>query len=50
MPISAGTRFGPYAIAEPIGPGGMGEGDRARDTTLDREGAIKGPPAPVTRT
>jgi eukaryotic-like serine/threonine-protein kinase len=48
MPISAGTRFGPYAIAEPIGSGGMGEVYRARDTTLDREVAIKVLPALFT--
>ena len=41
MPLSAGTRLGPYEIGAPIGKGGMGEVYRARDTKLDREVAIK---------
>src|SRR5271154_6476879 len=41
MPLSAGTRLGPYEILARIGAGGMGEVYRARDTTLDREVAIK---------
>ncbi len=41
MPLSAGTRLGPYEILAPIGKGGMGEVYRARDTKLKREVAIK---------
>jgi eukaryotic-like serine/threonine-protein kinase len=41
MPLSAGTRLGPYEILAPIGAGGMGEVYRARDTRLNREVAIK---------
>ena len=41
MPLSAGTRLGPYEILAPIGAGGMGEVYRAKDTRLDREVAIK---------
>src|SRR6267378_2397675 len=41
MPLSAGTRLGPYEIVAPVGAGGMGEVYRARDTRLDRTVAIK---------
>jgi hypothetical protein len=41
MPLSAGTRLGPYEILAPIGAGGMGEVWKARDTRLDRIVAIK---------
>src|SRR5258708_4769134 len=41
MPLSAGTRLGPYEILAPIGAGGMGEVWRARDTRLDRIVAVK---------
>jgi len=41
MPLSAGTRLGPYEVTSPIGKGGMGEVYRARDTKLDRDVAIK---------
>jgi serine/threonine-protein kinase len=41
MGVPAGTRFGPYEIAEAIGAGGMGEVYRARDTNLKRDVAIK---------
>lgn len=41
MPLSVGTKLGPYEILAPIGAGGMGEVYRARDTKLKRDVAIK---------
>ncbi len=41
MPLSAGTKLGPYEITAPVGAGGMGEVYRARDSRLDRVVAIK---------
>jgi serine/threonine-protein kinase len=46
VPLSAGTRFGPYEVLDLIGIGGMGEVYRARDTRLDRTIALKVLPAP----
>jgi eukaryotic-like serine/threonine-protein kinase len=41
MPLSAGTKLGPYEVFSAIGAGGMGEVYKARDTRLDRTVAIK---------
>src|SRR5687767_7926228 len=41
MPLSPGTRLGPYEVLSSLGAGGMGEVYRARDTKLNREVAIK---------
>ncbi|MBI2678273.1 MAG: serine/threonine-protein kinase [Candidatus Koribacter versatilis] len=41
MPITIGTKLGPYEILAAIGAGGMGEVYRAKDTRLDRVVAIK---------
>src|SRR5215471_5884067 len=48
MPLSPGTRLGPYEIVGAIGAGGMGEVYRARDSRLHREVAIKVLPAALS--
>src|SRR5580765_4749136 len=41
MPLTTGASLGAYQIIAAIGAGGMGEVYRARDTTLNRDVAIK---------
>src|ERR1035441_1665273 len=41
MPLSAGTKLGPYEIVALIGAGGMGKVYRARDPRMGRDVAIK---------
>jgi len=47
VPLTPGTRIGPYEITARIGAGGMGEVYRANDTNLKRDVAIKVLPADV---
>jgi eukaryotic-like serine/threonine-protein kinase len=49
VPVTIGTRLGPYEIIAPIGAGGMGEVYRARDTKLNRNVAIEVLPATVAQ-
>ena len=49
MPLAPGTRLGPYEILASFGAGGMGEVYRARDTTLERDVAIKVLPAALAQ-
>ncbi len=41
LPLTPGTRLGPYEVLAAIGAGGMGEVYRATDTKLKRQVAIK---------
>src|SRR5580658_3518744 len=45
MPLTPGSRLGPYEVLAAIGAGGMGEVYRARDNRLNRDVAIKVLPA-----
>ena len=47
MPLTPGTRLGPYEVTAQIGVGGMGEVYRATDTKLKRDVAVKVLPAEV---
>jgi Tol biopolymer transport system component len=47
--LAIGTRLGPYEVLAFIGAGGMGEVYRARDTTLNRDVALKILPDGVSR-
>jgi len=49
MPLTAGTRLGPYEVLVPLGKGGMGEVYRAKDTKLGRDVAIKVLPDSLAR-
>lgn len=49
MPLTPGSKLGPYEILGPLGAGGMGEVYRATDTKLEREVAIKVLPAGVAQ-
>ena len=48
MPLTAGTKLGPYEIISPLGAGGMGEVFRGKDSRLNREVAIKILPAELS--
>ena len=41
MTLDPGTRLGTFEIQGPLGAGGMGEVYRARNTTLQRDVALK---------
>jgi serine/threonine protein kinase len=48
MPLSPGSRLGPYEVVAQLGAGGMGEVYRATDTKLKRQVALKVLPAALT--
>jgi serine/threonine protein kinase len=41
MPLSAGSRLGPYEVLGLLGAGGMGEVYRTHDSRLGRDVALK---------
>ena len=47
MPLASGTHPGLYEILAPVGTGGMGKVDRARDARLGRDVAVKMLPVDV---
>jgi len=49
MPVSAGSKLGPYEVLAPLGAGGMGEVYRAKDARLGRDVALKVLPTDVAR-
>ncbi len=49
MPLTPGSRIGPYEVVARLGAGGMGEVYRARDPKLNRDLAIKVLPAALSR-
>jgi hypothetical protein len=49
MPLTAGSRVGPYEVRGLIGAGGMGEVFRVHDTRLGRDVALKVLPESVSR-
>ncbi|HXG57030.1 MAG TPA: serine/threonine-protein kinase, partial [Vicinamibacterales bacterium] len=48
MPLTPGTKLGPYEITGAVGAGGMGEVYRARDERLGRDVAVKVLPASLS--
>ncbi|MCI0612204.1 protein kinase, partial [bacterium] len=49
MPLSPGSKLGPYKIVALLGAGGMGEVYRAGDSRLGRDVAIKVLPESVAK-
>jgi eukaryotic-like serine/threonine-protein kinase len=49
MPLTSGTKLGPYEIQSPLGAGGMGEVYRAKDSRRGRDVAIKVLPESMAR-